>query len=110
FSVCTTWGISERKFYLLHVHRMRLTFPALKHAAKDLYERFQPYKVVIEDKASGTSLIQELSNAGLYGIEAYQQPPGSDKFMRTAAQSMKFESGQVRLPAEATWLEDYVRE
>ena len=110
FSVCTTWGISEKKFYLLHVHRMRLTFPALKHAAKDLYERFQPYKVVIEDKASGTSLIQELSNAGLYGIEAYQQPPGSDKFMRTAAQSMKFESGQVRLPAEATWLEDYVRE
>lgn len=110
FSVCTTWGILERKFYLLHVHRMRLTFPALKRAAKDLYERFQPHKVVIEDKASGTSLIQELSNEGLYGVETYQHAPGSDKFMRTAAQSMKFESGQVLLPTEASWLDDYLRE
>ena len=30
YSVCTTWGIDDRKFYLLHVHRMRLNFPALK--------------------------------------------------------------------------------
>ncbi len=110
FSVCTTWGIAGGKFYLLHVHRMRLTFPALKRTAKELYERFRPRKVVIEDKASGTSLIQELKNEGLYGIEAYQHAPGSDKFMRTAGQSMKFESGQVLLPSEATWLDDYVRE
>ncbi len=67
-------------------------------------------KVVIEDKASGTSLIQELKNGGLRGIEAYQHAPGSDKLMRTAGQSMNFESGDALLPAEAPWLDDYVRE
>ncbi len=110
FSVCTTWGIHKKQFYLLHVYRNRLTFPALKRAAKELYERFRPRKIVIEDKASGTSLIQELKAQGLLGIEAYQPPPGSDKPMRTVGQSMKFESGHVLLPTNATWLDDYVRE
>ncbi len=55
FSVYTTWGIAGDKFYLLHVYRMRLTFPVLKRAAQELYERFRPRKGVIEDKASGTS-------------------------------------------------------
>ncbi len=110
YSVCTTWGIYEKKFYLLHVYRARLTFPTLKRAAKGLWERFHPRKVVIEDKASGTSLIQELNADGIVGVDAYQTPPGSEKLMRAAGQSMKFESGQVLLPSEAPWLDEYVRE
>ena len=110
YSVCTTWGIYQKKFYLLHVYRNRLTFPELKRAAKDLYERFQPRKVVIEDKASGTSLIQALMAEGIFGVEAYQIPPGSDKSMRTVGQSINFESGHVLLPSDASWLEEYVRE
>jgi predicted phage terminase large subunit-like protein len=110
YSVCTTWGIYEKKFYLLHVYRNRLTFPELKRAAKELYERFRPRKVVIEDKASGTSLIQALKAEGIFGVEAYQTPPGSDKSMRTVGQSLKFESGHVLLPSYASWLEEYVRE
>lgn len=47
YSVCTTWGLCDGKFYLLHVYRMRLNFPLLKRAAKELYERFDPRKVVI---------------------------------------------------------------
>jgi predicted phage terminase large subunit-like protein len=110
FSVCTTWGIHDGKFYLLHVFRNRLTFPALKRAAKELCEKFRPRKVVIEDKASGTSLIQELKAEGLFGVEAYQLPPGSDKSMRTVGQSIKFESGKVLIPAAAPWLNDYLNE
>ena len=77
YSVCTTWGLCDGKFYLLHVYRMRLNFPPLKRAAKELYERFEPRKVVIEDKASGTALIQELKAEGIYGIELYQPGPGA---------------------------------
>ena len=111
YSVCTTWGIYEKnKFYLLHVYRQRLTFPALKHAAVELYERFRPRKVIIEDKSSGTALIQELKAQGLTGIEIYQPPPGSDKVMRTAAQAMRFESGHVLFPIDAPWLEEYLHE
>ncbi len=110
FSVCTTWGIHGGKFYLLHVYRKRLTFPALKRAAKELYEQFRPRKVAIEDKVSGTPLIQELKADGLIGIEAYQLPPGSDKSMRTVGQSIKFESGKVLIPVAAPWLNDYLNE
>lgn len=110
YSVCTTWGIHDRKFYLLHVHRMRLNFPALKRAAKDLSERFNPDKLVIEDKSSGTSLVQELKAEGIYGVEPYQPAPGSDKYMRLAAQAIMFEERRVLLPEEAPWLDEYVRE
>lgn len=101
YSVCTTWGLCDGKFYLLHVYRMRLNFPLLKRAAKDLYERFDPRKVVIVDKASGTALIQELKAEGINGIEIYQPGPGSDKLMRLAGQAIKFEDGRVRLPEVA---------
>jgi predicted phage terminase large subunit-like protein len=110
YSVCTTWGLCDGKFYLLHVYRMRLNFPALKRAARELYGRFEPRKVVIEDKASGTALIQELKAEGIYGVELYQPAPGSDKFMRLAGQAIKFEDGRVRLPEEAPWFDEYVRE
>ena len=38
FSVCTTWGIDKKNFYLLHVHRQRLDYPTLKRVAKELYD------------------------------------------------------------------------
>lgn len=110
FSVCTTWATSGQNFYLLDVFRKRLTFPQLKQAAVALYEKYQPYKVLIEDKASGTSLIQDLQAAFVFGVESYKPAPGSDKHMRFAAQSIKFEGGRIYLPSEAIWLEEYVRE
>ena len=110
FSVCTTWGLCEKKFYLLDVYRKRMNYPQLKRAATELWDRFQPNKLLIEDKSSGTSLIQELKAAGVYSIEPYVPPPGSDKYFRTSAQSVKFENGRVFLPMQASWLDDYIRE
>jgi len=60
FSVCTTWGITKNKFLLLDLFRERMEFPELKRKAADLYLKFKPAVVLIEDKASGQSLIQEL--------------------------------------------------
>ena len=110
FSVCTTWLVVSQDLYLVDVFRKRLTFPQLKQAVVGLFEKYQPYKVLIEDKASGTSLIQDLQSAGVFGIEAYKPAPGSDKLMRFAAQSIKFESGKVHLPSGAPWLDEYIRE
>ena len=110
FSVCTTWKIFNKNYYLLHVYRQRLDFPALKRVAKDLYDRFTPRKVVIEDKASGTALVQELQLSDMYGVEAYQPASGSNKQMRFATQTIKFEQGQVLLPSKAPWLDEYLAE
>ena len=110
FSVCTTWGLYDEQFYLLDVFRKRLNYPELKRAFLLQRHAFSPTKVLIEDKSSGISLVQDLQSEGFYGIEPYKVPPGADKLMRLNAQSVKFESGKVLLPRKATWLEDYVLE
>src|SRR5207253_3520070 len=60
FSVCTTWGIRGKNLYLLGLLRQRLEYPALKRAVREQRDRSAASVVLIEDKASGTQLIQEL--------------------------------------------------
>jgi len=110
FSVCTTWRLIDQEFFLVDVFRQRLTFPQLKQAVKHLALQHQPVNILIEDKSSGISLVQELQVEGISGIEAYKPAPGQDKFMRFYAQSVKFASGKVHLPRQAPWLEEYIRE
>jgi predicted phage terminase large subunit-like protein len=110
YSVCTTWKCNGENFYLMDVYRARLTYPELKKAAVELYRRFHPGTVIIEDQASGTALIQELEASGLYGIKPYRAEPGSDKRSRFHGQSIKFENGKVFLPQQAPWLDEYIRE
>jgi predicted phage terminase large subunit-like protein len=74
-----------------------------------MFPQPQRGEVVIEDKGSGTSLIQELKSE-IWCLEGYTPNQGSDKLIRLDAQSIKFESGRVYLPSQAPWLEEYVRE
>src|SRR5438552_19085968 len=68
FGVCTTWGIKGKKLYLLSVFRRRLEYPDLKRAVREQHSLFQADVVLIEDKASGTQLIQELIVGGGYAV------------------------------------------
>jgi phage terminase large subunit-like protein len=84
--------------------------------------------VLIEDKASGTQLIQELVELGLHAVTRYQ--PQADKIMRSRrcqrqrlsrqanlcfaesmhAQTAMIENGFVHLPKEAGWRAEYLHE
>ena len=84
--------------------------------------------MLIEDKASGTQLIQELVELGLYAVTRYQ--PQADKIMRSRrcqrqrlsrqaklrfaasmhAQTAMIENGFVHLPREAGWRAEYLHE
>jgi len=108
YSVCTTWGVRERSYYLLHVLRARLNYPELKRAVAAQQKAFGAGTVLIEDKASGTALLQELRAAGVSGARAVA--PEGDKVMRLHAQSGAIENGFVFLPREAPWLEEYLNE
>lgn len=110
YSVCTTWGVKNRRYYLLDVLRKRLGYPDLKRAVKDLAQRYRANTVLIEDKASGTQLIQDLRADGVFAVKAYEPPSGTDKIMRLHAQTATFENGHVLLPHQAPWLADYVLE
>ncbi len=110
FSVCTTWGVYDRRYYLLDVFRERLDYPTLKRKVIELSNKHQPRTVLIEDKASGTQLIQDLRSDGHHRVKPYPPPPQTDKIMRLHAQTATFESGRVLLPSTAPWLAEYVRE
>ena len=64
--------------------------------------------VLLEDKASGTQLIQELIVEGCYGVTKYK--PECDKIMRLHAQTGLIESGFVYIPKTASWLAEYLHE
>jgi predicted phage terminase large subunit-like protein len=108
FSVCTTWGICGKKLYLLGLLRQRLEYPALKRAVREQQNLCHATEVLIEDKASGTQLIQELITDGCYGVARYQ--PTMDKIMRLHAQTTMIENGFVYIPETAPWLAEYLHE
>jgi predicted phage terminase large subunit-like protein len=108
FSVCTTWGQRRKRFYLLNVLRQRLEYPHLKRAVRAHAELFKPSNILIEDKASGTQLIQDLIHDGVYGIARYE--PTMDKVMRLHSVTSTIENGFVYLPSEAHWLAAYLHE
>jgi predicted phage terminase large subunit-like protein len=108
FSVCTTWGVCGKKVYLLGLLRQRLEYPALKRAVRDQQRLFEANVVLIEDKASGTQLIQELIADGCHGVTRYQ--PTTDKIMRMHAQTAMIENGFVHIPQSAPWLAEYLHE
>lgn len=108
YSVCTTWGMKKRQLYLLDVFRARLDYPDLKKAVKDLSIRYRANLVLIENKASGTSLIQDLGRDGVNGILG--RTPEDDKQMRLYTHLTWIKNGDVLLPESAPWLREYLRE
>jgi len=108
YSVCTTWLARDGKHYLLDVLRERLDFPALKRAVIAQAARYNPDTILIEDKGSGTSLIQDLRHDGNLPVRGFA--PEGDKVLRMSAQSAQIEQGNVLLPKEDPGLDEFRRE
>jgi predicted phage terminase large subunit-like protein len=104
-SVCTTWLITRSAYYLLHVYRQRLEYPALKRAVISQALRYNPSAILIEDKASGQSLIQDLRDEQTLPIIAIE--PDGDKLTRARRCSGVVEAGLVHVPSEAAWLPEF---
>lgn len=109
FSVCTTWGVKDQKTYLLDVCRRRLLFPDLKRAVQSQAQLHNATVVLIEDKSSGSSLIQQLRAEGFSKVQAAPSLDG-DKNMRLLGQTPKIEGGFVLFPKKADWLDSYLSE
>lgn len=80
----------------------------VKRAVREQVEAFSPQTVLIEDKASGTQLIQELASEGMHAIKKYE--PAMDKIMRLHSVTSTMENGFVHLPDKAAWLGEYLHE
>ena len=108
YSVCTVWGEADNGYYLLDVWRGKVEFPELKRIAITLYDKEKPAAVLVEDKASGQSLIQELRRKTK--IPVLPVKVDSNKVARANAVTPMIEAGRVYLPANAPWLHDYIED
>jgi predicted phage terminase large subunit-like protein len=108
YSVCTTWAILNKLYYLLDAHRGRWEFPDLVKQVLGSAERWRATTVLVEDASSGAALLQTLRPNCPFNLIG--RKPRLEKQVRASAQSACFESGRVLLPQEAPWLAEYERE
>jgi predicted phage terminase large subunit-like protein len=104
-SGCQTFYVTDRSYYVADYYSERLEYPDLKRAVKSQAEKWKPHAILIEDKGSGESLIQDLRRETQ--LPAIPCLPESDKITRLAAQAAKVEAGLLFLPENAQWLVDY---
>ncbi|KJV56122.1 terminase-like family protein [Orientia chuto str. Dubai] len=108
YTACTTWGVSGKYYYLLNIFRERLSYPKLKILVTDYMTKGSHRYILIEDKASGQSLIQDLKSQGIINI--FPQKPKLDKVTRFSFTIPYFESGNVLIPRSASWLALFLSE
>ena len=73
---------------------------------KELSSRFRAKLVLIEDRASGVQLIQDLRQERVYNLKAVS--PKGDKILRLRDQTAMMEAGFVHFPERAPWLDDLI--
>ncbi len=112
FTVGQTWGMIDNALYLLHQYRERVEYPALKKAVKSQAEHWKPNRILIEDKSSGSQVLQDLKKdeeIKEYNLRAVKVTDG-DKIVRAQLAAGKVEAGLVYLPRNASWLDVFMNE
>lgn len=108
FVVGQVWGRLAAQYYLLDQVRDRLDFPGTIRAVKSLSEKWPQARLkLVEDKANGPAVISTLKKdiEGLVPVE-----PNGSKEARAYAVTALIEGGNVFLPANAPWLDDFIHE
>lgn len=117
FTVYECWGHSRSTgIYLIDLLRGKWEAPEIESNLVDFWNKHKPtqYKpfgaqcVKIEDKSSGSSLIQSIKKDYNIPIEGIQR--NTDKVLRCMSVVKYFASGFIHLPAGVVWLHDYKEE
>lgn len=110
YSARTEWGIfwleSVQAYacILLEAWHGRVDYPDLRRHAKAVEKERAPDRHLIEKKASGQSLIQDLRRAG---VRVYRYLPDRDKIARAYAVQAVLEAGLVWYP-KRKWAETVI--
>jgi len=119
YSACTTWGIwfnehtNRDELILLNAFRGRWEFPQLKAKALEAYKEWEPDDLIIEKKAAGAPLIQELRQSSIPVTEVTPSRGAAgapnDKRARTNAVAPTFEDKCVWAP-DRLWANEVIEE
>ncbi|MEX3859652.1 phage terminase large subunit [Paraburkholderia sp. BR10923] len=118
WTVFMEWALgSDGRIYAVNLIRDRWESPELKRNAIDFWNKCKPYDhrtnvplsaLMVEDKSSGTGLIQEIRRKG--GIPILGIPRNKDKSIRVKGAAPSCEAGLVVLPEDAPWVTDFISE
>jgi predicted phage terminase large subunit-like protein len=115
YSACTTWGVfyneeenNSPQVILLDAFKERMAFPELKSAAFKHWKEWDPDAFIVEKKAAGAPLIQELRSMGI-PVQEFSPSRGNDKMVRMNAVSDLFHSGKVWAP-DTRWAREVIEE
>ena len=116
YSVFQCWGFHQSGIYLVDQVRGKWEAPGLESALVDFWNKHKPQPnknhgatcVYIEDKSSGSSLIQSIS--ANYNIPVFDIQRHRDKVLRAHGTVKYINAGYVYIPANAHWVSDYLLE
>lgn len=98
--------------YLIDLIRGKWEAPELEQKLKDIWHKYKQthrvQAVYIEDKSSGTGLIQNIQRSQMIPIKGVQVD--ADKYTRVLGIQGFIESGYVYLPNDAEWVGDLIDE
>jgi len=117
YSACTVWGIFDKiddeglpraSLILLDAFKGKFEFPELKREVLKVWKDQEPDMMIVEQKASGTSLISELRYMGV-PVQEYTPTRGNDKVARVNSVTDLFASGLVWHPPKR-WAHEVIEE
>lgn len=110
YSVCTTWGLYDHKWYLLDLLRQKMDFPDLKRRIIAMRNQWSADQVVIELDGSGQNLVRQLMDEGHRKWVIGTKVGVKNKEDRLIEQSDRLISGDYVLPRQAPWFYELRRE
>jgi predicted phage terminase large subunit-like protein len=120
YSVLQCWGLGkDNKVYLLDQIRGKWEAPELKRRAIDFWNKHKAIgagnpdapvlrEMLVEDKASGTGLIQEVKSDGGIPIKGIERT--KDKLTRVMDIVSHIDVGNVCIPLNADFVSDFTQE
>jgi predicted phage terminase large subunit-like protein len=115
YSAITTWGVftpeegGPDNIILMDAQRGRWNFPELKEKAFEEHEYWEPDMVLVEAKATGTPLIDELRLRGIPAL-GFSPGKGRDKVTRMHMVAPLFEAGVVWAPSDKKFADEVIEE
>lgn len=107
YSVGTTWAKDVNNYYLLDLVRVRAAYPELIKVVRSSLAEHDPDIILIEDAGSGSSLIADLDSQDISTTPVKTRIDKESRLSRIAAM---IENGNVHLPKDAHWKDDFLLE
>lgn len=116
YSVFQCWGKSRKGLYLIDQFRGKWEAPELESKVVEFWNKHKPSVeqptgaqiLGIEDKSSGSTLIQTLRTNYTIPVKAIQR--NTDKVLRAMGIINYIASGYIHIPKGAPWLHDFKEE